>query len=309
MNQLANREIINELNNNLSGNRISNLAEEGPPPIFIIGLPRSGTTVVEQVILEVFKFGYIDNIAAKFWNAPEYGIAISTELKPFYRRTHGNFKSKLGFTEEVFGPHEFGYFWKRFFSYEHGDHQVSDHINKKDKQNLKQEIKKLGSIFQLPFVFKNPVAITLNAKLLREIFPEALFIVVEREKVEVADSLLKAREKVCGNINKWFSGIPASCRDLSKDSDPVLKVLQQVEGYKSVVDEFKKFLSGTDKINLISLESFTENPKTEIEKLKIFFERNNLKLGPLNQNFDESLVKKGRSRLKWGQEIKNAMEN
>ena len=85
------------------------------PVFFIVGAPRAGTTLLLQTIINHFAIAYINNLVAKFWEAPVIGAAFSQSIlgtgKPVAYESSG------GFTEGILGPHEFGYFWKRFFHY------------------------------------------------------------------------------------------------------------------------------------------------------------------------------------------------
>ena len=40
------------------------------PPIFIIGAPRSGSTLLYQVLTDYFEVGYISNLHAHFFGSP-----------------------------------------------------------------------------------------------------------------------------------------------------------------------------------------------------------------------------------------------
>ena len=40
------------------------------PPVFIIGPPRSGTTVLYQLLCKHFNFGYTNNFVADWYNIP-----------------------------------------------------------------------------------------------------------------------------------------------------------------------------------------------------------------------------------------------
>ncbi|NBO54134.1 MAG: hypothetical protein EBU84_05990, partial [Actinobacteria bacterium] len=41
-----------------------------PPLVFIVGVPRSGTTLLSQLFSRFLDVGYIDNIVARFWANP-----------------------------------------------------------------------------------------------------------------------------------------------------------------------------------------------------------------------------------------------
>jgi len=58
------------------------LPENTLPPIFIVGAPRSGTTLLTQVLISSFELGYIDNISSKFWTNPLMGVIISNAIEP-----------------------------------------------------------------------------------------------------------------------------------------------------------------------------------------------------------------------------------
>ena len=44
------------------------------PIIFIVGVPRSGTTLLSQLLIEHLDIGYINNHIAKYWMAPLHSL-------------------------------------------------------------------------------------------------------------------------------------------------------------------------------------------------------------------------------------------
>ena len=103
------------LNNNLA--RTEHLyfqpVQEQLPNIFIIGAPRSGTTLLSQLITFVLDIGYINNFIARFWEAPLQGIRLSNIINTNLRQI--SFNSTHGVTSNLNGPHEFGYYWTASF--------------------------------------------------------------------------------------------------------------------------------------------------------------------------------------------------
>ena len=65
--------------------------------VFVVGAPRSGTTVLIQALAAAFDVGYISNLAASFWQAPALGVLFSRRLVP-ERIFSGN--SRYGRTEK-----------------------------------------------------------------------------------------------------------------------------------------------------------------------------------------------------------------
>ena len=72
------------LNENLQKvqQQLYNTITEDQTSIHIIGAPRSGTTLLSQLLLSYTQVGYINNLIAAFWNAPLYGIHLSKKLLP-----------------------------------------------------------------------------------------------------------------------------------------------------------------------------------------------------------------------------------
>ena len=83
------------------------------PIVFIIGLHRSGTTLLNQILAHTSNYGYINNIIARFWRAPVFGIQLSKQLIGEEREI--NFNSNYGKTNHISGPHEFSFFWHHWF--------------------------------------------------------------------------------------------------------------------------------------------------------------------------------------------------
>jgi len=85
------------------------------PVLFVVGAPRSGTTLTTQVLAYGLNAGYITNIAARFWNAPTLGVRISRDIlgvDPAGNMGEAFFSSNQGQTPYGGGIHEFGYFWR-----------------------------------------------------------------------------------------------------------------------------------------------------------------------------------------------------
>ena len=82
--------------------------------IFIVGAPRSGTTLVSQVLAFAFDLGYINNISATYWNAPAFGVLYGNKL---VKRREFSGKSDYGRTAHLSEPHEFGAFWRNKLKY------------------------------------------------------------------------------------------------------------------------------------------------------------------------------------------------
>ena len=82
------------------------------PPIFIVGPPRSGTTLLYQIIVHCFHVAYFPNIAARFYKIP----VIATKIgKILFRPYKSDFTSTYGLVKGTMAPHEAGVIWDRWF--------------------------------------------------------------------------------------------------------------------------------------------------------------------------------------------------
>ena len=84
------------------------------PLVYIVGVPRSGTTLLSQMLCGYLPVGYINNLIARFWLKPSVGIRLSKTVLGEEARRHITLRSTHGTTEGASSPHEFGYFWRHW---------------------------------------------------------------------------------------------------------------------------------------------------------------------------------------------------
>ena len=121
----------------------------GYPNLFIFGLPRSGTTLLAQLLISCLDIGYINNLIARFWKAPLQGIRLSRVL--LKDRRAASFQSSYGVTSDLADTHEFGYFWTRWL----GDGLHLKEWRDVHWQELKDQLKQISLTFDGPVLYKN----------------------------------------------------------------------------------------------------------------------------------------------------------
>lgn len=194
------------------------------PTVFIFGLPRSGTTLSHQLIAQCLDLGYINNLIARFWLAPQYGIALSKAvLGP---QKNAQFNSNLGQTSDPFGPHEFGYFWNNWLKVRDiNDMLAFDNPRPEiDWLELGRTARGMQSMFGSGIVFKTMYA-PVHIRQFAKTFSMPLFIYVDRDPVDVALSILAARVAVYGRPDLWWSIYPPNYFSLAE-----LPFHQQIAG-------------------------------------------------------------------------------
>lgn len=192
--------------------------------IFIVGLMRSGTTLLSQLLAKYTDLGFVNNLTAKFWKNPQYGIALSKSLNLFCRESI-NLSSTHGNTYEVDNVHEFGYFWADLLG-----HKSSPDLSEKSKpvnwELLKNKVLSINHAFGNSCVFKNTL-LGHYARDINEVFKYPIFIYIKRNPLDVALSVLHVRKKRYGSISAWWSMKPKEYI-LIKNLDPYEQVVAQI---------------------------------------------------------------------------------
>ncbi len=80
------------------------------PQLFIIGLPRSGTTLVYQYIVHRLRVSYFSNAVGRYPRSPCVATLWERATKGDYR---SDFASNYGATTGPAAPHEAGNVWGR----------------------------------------------------------------------------------------------------------------------------------------------------------------------------------------------------
>lgn len=189
-------------------------------PIFILGSPRSGTTLLYQLLTEQLDVGYLTNVHA----AEPFDVArVERERRPRASRTASDFDSEHGETAGSAGPSEAGEFWYRFFPRD--PHQVHDHdATPQRTSELRAVVRLFADACGAPVVFKN-VFNSLRIPVIARALPEARFVVIERDLESNARSLLAGRIKR-GDMDAWWSARPDGSAVVA-DATPARQVAWQ----------------------------------------------------------------------------------
>jgi hypothetical protein len=174
-----------------------------PPPLFIVGVPRSGTTLAYQIITQQIQVGYLIDTHNLFFGCPNL---LTRLVAPFVGRPYPVFESTYGKTDYRFAPAESGVFWLRWFPADNvlGHYVPPATVNSEDYVTLRSNLESLAHILHKPMIFKS-VYLSLAIGALAQLLPDALFIFVERDLLLNCQSMLIARQK---QGDSWWSVRP-----------------------------------------------------------------------------------------------------
>ncbi|MGH1366143.1 MAG: sulfotransferase [Calditrichia bacterium] len=271
-------ELLTKVNEAIQPIEESFVAEQTPitqPLLFFCFAPRSGSTLVAQTLASSGEFGYISNFTARFWKAPaiamalEQTLGLGTKENPPIKPS--DFESTFGVTKSVSEPHEFGFFWNDHIPYLSDSHYVpTEQFSSKSSEKLSHHINGIVAQSSQPFFFKNSIS-GLNVHLLKELCPNAKFILLLRDPLRTAQSLLWGREQVFGNTNEWFSLKPSNCSEIqARNLSAAHEVVCQVNAiYKDI---FEGISDIPERCFVMDYEVFCQQTHLEISKLFKFIE-------------------------------------
>lgn len=207
------------------------------PPVFVVGCPRSGTTLAYQWLAATGLFTYPTNFTARFPTTPWLAERVQRLLRDQDCDFHGElgldavpaavaYHSHLGKTKGPFAPHEFWYWWRRFLP--EGETHALDagQLARVDSARLLQELAAWEAVLGKPILMKGLI-LAWNLPWLARLLPRAVFVHVRRDPLLTMQSLLAAREDFFGHTKDWYSFRPPGYTQL-KDLDPVRQVAAQV---------------------------------------------------------------------------------
>lgn len=193
-------------------------------PIFIVGAPRSGTTLTYQLLIKGLDVGWISNTHAV---KPNSVVKVEQAAPSRAARVSMlDFESVHGMTEGEWGPSEAGEYWYRFFSRRQHQQSLGD-VSRRRRRQVSAAIRLFAATCGAPIVFKNTLN-SLRIPVLADALPEARFILVERNERDNSRSLLLGRLRR-GGINVWWGAQPKSMMALIESgATPTQQVVEQV---------------------------------------------------------------------------------
>jgi len=226
------------------------------PTIYIVGAPRSGTTLLYQLMVNYFNVSYPSNLHQRF-----YGSLFLAELASKFvkKRPKKPFSSDHGQTFGLSEPSEFSAFWYQFFP--RGGVIINNSEWKPNGIRLHKHIIAFKKASGRPVVFKN-VYNSIRIPQLALCDPNAIFIVNTRDIESNARSILAGRMRKNGSYASWRSLLPTAMR-FNIPEHPEEQAVNQIsaiynETEASLKQSNAKFIS-------VEYESLCRNPEATLK--------------------------------------------
>ena len=243
-------------------------------PILIVGCPRSGTTLLSQLVTTCFRVSYISNAAYRFYRTP---LAASWKWRDAILAYQSSFSSDYGRTRGPGEPNEADRFWKQWFPRDERPVDA-DYLDDRATSEMRTIVSGLERILGGPFVNKH-VGHSVRMLALARAFPNVRFLWVRRDPLVTARSILKARqERVTRGrqrLEGWWSARPREIDRLL--NRPVLEqVCGQVYYVNRNIEEDAARLE--NRCLSIAYEKLCRNPRQELDHIQNWLDEAGIRL-------------------------------
>lgn len=241
-------------------------------PVFIIGPPRSGSTLLMQVLTDAFDVAYLTNSHCRWFGAPALAEVV---LRPLKRKRPSDYRSQHGQTAHITAPAECGQWWYRFFRRAPA-YVTGNDVSRRKMRAFQRSIIAMRKAVGRALIYKNLYA-SLRIEPIVQYVPNALFVVVERDWLGNAQSILKGRHDALGSYDKWWSVPPPNVDELSS-LPPVEQVVGQIESIYELINRDVNHLGIESQVFRTQYEDFCRDVHGTLERFSNFMARHGVEL-------------------------------
>lgn len=237
-----------------------------PTTIFILGAPRTGSTLLYQAICSRLSLPYIANLTNDiFAETPIVGLAIQRAMP-----VEISYASRYGKTDGPFQPSEGSAVMTRWFGGGHPSALVSARILEGMEPHFLATLAAAEALFGAPLVIKNAWN-CFRVSYLAQASPAARFIWIRRDAADAAKSDLAARYRTKGSAREWNSATPANIDDL-RGMAPAAQVVENQHAFNNAVAAGLSH-HAEGRWREVWYEDFCRDPDAVLADLGAFLER------------------------------------
>ncbi len=239
----------------------ASLENVSEPQVLIVGPPRSGSTLLYQTLARYADVTYLSNLSDLFPRSP---ITATNLLQRQTKLRRKNFSNYYGQTAGLAAPNDGFAVWNRWLGRDR--YVTPESLTDEMTDNMRRFFAAWSAQFGKPFLNKN----NRNAfclQLLAETLPEARFVIIRRDPLFVAQSLIEARAQVQGDKDRPW-GLASTETHVSAD-EPLGYVNDVCDQLIKIKNRLQEQQAGVDSARYveISYESFCQQPETELQRI------------------------------------------
>ncbi|MFQ6678151.1 MAG: sulfotransferase [Fidelibacterota bacterium] len=246
-------------------------------PIFLIGPPRSGTTIIAQWFIHYLDQPktYISRITDLY---PDAVLLLNTILNDSFVKNNIMSMNKYGQMVGLKSMAEGNRLWPWYIDslqekdikqfrhiYDRTDYSIDNIITPNVSSFLNNVLKKQCLFYKTNLLINKSTHNTTKVLELKELFPKSRFIGIIRDGRYVTKSLLRARKEILGDKEKWWNTKPSIFNEI-KNMKPHLSCARQWSGLLTDLENQFELLEEKD-YGYIRYIDFINNPQKELQKL------------------------------------------
>jgi hypothetical protein len=233
--------------------RESSLTAHAPdatgPILLVCGPPRSGTTLVAQLIARSLPVSYFTNLTVVFPRAP---ITAGRLFRAAPTQNAVTLESHYGKTARFRGPNDALHLWDRWLTPDRT--RPAPALSPEDAARMRTFFGAWEREFGRPILTKNN-SLNVNALVVAPALPSATFLCLTRDPVYLAQSLLLARRYIHADDR-----IPYGVHHPDRSEDPFEDVARQVAFYEREAARAVDAL-GSERFWRVAYEDACTNPE------------------------------------------------
>ncbi|MBK6551076.1 MAG: sulfotransferase [Flavobacteriales bacterium] len=265
------------------------------PVLFIVGCARAGSTILFQSLAHSGQFAYPTNLMSRFYRDPYFGAMVHRLL---YDLDHQReifsdearvleFKSRLGRSQGAAAPHDFGYFWRNYYTFGTTQSELLRAPSLEEVRALVSDVAGIESVFARPVLLKG-MEMNWHIPTIRALFPNSIFLFNHREILHNAMSILDARRSYSGDENAWYSYKPTEF-DQIKELPAWEQVVAQVWLTERAVQQGSAGIPTSDFLD-ISYEDLCREPEAVHTRIYTRLNLNAKYQGPISFQGPEKAI-------------------
>jgi len=224
------------------------------PIIFVVGIQRTGSTLVSQFIEKTFPFFPIGNFNSIFKRS---GYYLHKWFSNAYTKPNSSYQNFYGISKGFYSIGDCYELWDRWFGKNH--YVIPDNLNEKIKDDLILYFSSLHRAYQKPILTKNNRN-SLLIPFFKDAFKQSFFIIVKRDPVAVIRSTLKASRDFFGSDNLLW-GLYPNAEFNTADYENIVEasVVQFLMLDKILTEQIKQIEKNS--YIIVDYDEFCKNPK------------------------------------------------
>jgi hypothetical protein len=228
------------------------------PIVLIVGGSRTGTTLLCQTLTRHLPVTYTSNIVEVFPRSPITASRLFRFLTLRRQRANVSYQSYFGNTRGLGAPNDGFDIWNRWLGIDR--YRSKQSLSSRESTELREFFEAWTTTFGQPMVNKNNRNCGVIS-LLARVLPQAHFVIVRRDPLYVAQSLLIARKCIQGDesIGWGFASQP-------KTEYPIEAVCRQVAEVEKTLKRQQDDLDPS-RITHVQYETFCADPVATVVRL------------------------------------------